>query len=117
MRHHNTNRKFSRKKDVRTAFVRSIARNLILKEAIETTEARAKEIRPFVEKLVTRSKVDSVANRRHIAATLGNADLETKKLFEDLGPRYKERAGGYLRIIKTRMRKGDGAVMAHISFV
>jgi large subunit ribosomal protein L17 len=117
MRHHNTNRKFGRTKDVRIAFLRSLARNLIRDEAIETTVARAKEIRPLVEKLVTQSKNDSVANRRLVAAKLGNAESETAKLFTDLGPRYKERPGGYLRIIKTRMRKGDGATMAHISFV
>lgn len=117
MRHHNANRKFGREKKVRTAFLRSLLIALIKHEAIETTEARAKEIRPLLEKMVTRAKTDSVANRRLISSTLGNNDLETKKLFDAIGPRYKERAGGYLRIVKTRIRKSDAATMANISFV
>lgn len=117
MRHHNANRKFGREKKVRTGFVRSLLRAIINVEAMETTEARAKEIRPMIEKMVTRAKTDSVANRRLISADLGNSKVETAKLFSELGPRYKDRSGGYTRIVKTRIRKSDGAVMAQISFV
>lgn len=117
MRHHDANRKFGREKNVREAFVRSLVRALVEQESIETTEARAKEIRPVVEKLVTRGKRDTVANRRLVSSEFNNSRSITKKIFEELGPRYKERAGGYVRIVKSRLRKGDGATMAYISFV
>lgn len=117
MRHHDANRKFGREKNVREAFIRSLARAVIEQESIETTEARAKEIKPFIEKLVTRGKRDTVANRRLISSEFNNSRTVTKKIFEELGPRYKDRSGGYLRIVKSRLRKGDGATMAYISFV
>lgn len=119
MRHGNVNRKFGRETDQRLAFIRSLAKNLISKGKITTTLARAKEIRPYVEKLVTKSKTDTIASRRlvvsRLAAEAGSEPI--KKLFSELGPKYKERAGGYTRIVKVGPRKGDGSPMAVIEFV
>lgn len=117
MRHHDKNRKFGRKRKVRVALMRSLARNLILNEKIITTEAKAKSLRPYVEKLVTHAKTDTVAKRRLILARLGNDTEATKKLFGTLGPRYKERDGGYTRIVRVGVRPGDAAVKAYIGFV
>ena len=119
MRHHNTNRKFGREKNSRTALLRSLAIALITHERIQTTEERAKEIRPYVEKLVTKARANTLACRRHLVSLLGSGGEEAaRKLLEDLGPRYHTRPGGYLRIVKTRRRLGsDGASLATIEFV
>lgn len=119
MRHHNTTKKFGMEAGPRRALMRSMALNLILKEHIETTEAKAKSTRAYVEKLVTRAKVDSVANRRLLSSRLGGgSDVAVKKLVEVIAPRYKEVNGGYTRVVKTRTRIGsDGAEMALIEFV
>jgi large subunit ribosomal protein L17 len=117
MRHHDNKRKFGRKRKVRTALMRSLARNLILEERIVTTEAKAKSLRPFIEKLVTHAKTDTVAKRRLVESRLGNDPEATKKLFSTIGPRFKERDGGYTRIVRVGVRKGDAAVEAHIGFV
>lgn len=114
---HNKNRKFGRERNVRTALLRSLARALILEEGITTTEAKAKSLRPFVEKLVSHSRTDTVANRRLVASRLGNDTEATAKLFAELGPRYQSRPGGYTRIVRTRIRQGDAAVEARIAFV
>lgn len=90
--------------------------NLIRHGKIETTIARAKEIRPLVEKLVTLAKDDTVARRRLVASRLINQEDETKKLFAEYAPKYKTVAGGYTRIIKLPTRIGDGAHMAVIEF-
>ncbi len=110
-------RKFGREKNERKAFIRSLLINLIRHGRIETTETRAKEIRPIVEKLVTLAKVDSVARRRLVASRLINQDDETKKLFAEYAPKYKDVAGGYTRIIKLPRRIADGATKAIIEFV
>jgi large subunit ribosomal protein L17 len=117
MQHHNANRKFGRETKVRRALMRSLAHNLILEEKIITTEAKAKSLRPYVERLVTHAKVDTVAGRRHVSAHLGNDTEATSKLFTDIGPRYKERKGGYTRIVRVGQRAGDGAIQAYIGFV
>lgn len=117
MRHHDRNRKFGRKSAQRRALMRSLAHNLILEGKIITTEAKAKSLRPYVERLVTHAKTDTVAKRRLIAARLGNDVMATTKLFTEIGPRYKERPGGYLRIVRVGQRAGDGAVEAFIGFV
>lgn len=119
MRHHNVNRKFGRERNARTALMRSLAIALIDKEKIETTEAKAKELRPYVEKLVTKGKENTLANRRHLISVLGSGgEGAAKKIIEDLGPRYEKRPGGYLRVVKTRTRIGsDGARMATVEFV
>ena len=115
MRHGNVNRKFGRKTDERRALLRSLARSLVLEGRIKTTEARAKEIRPMFEKLVTRGKVDSVSNRRLLESSLGD-DTTVKKLLET-AKQYTTRPGGYLRIVKMGPRKGDASPMAVIEFV
>ncbi len=117
MKHHKSFRKFGREKNQRKAFIRGLMINLIRHGKIETTEARAKEVRPFVERLVTIAKVDSVANRRLVASRLINQEDETKKLFAEYGPKYKDVSGGYTRVIKLPTRISDGAEKAIIEFV
>ncbi len=117
MRHHNKNRKFGRVRKVRTGLMRSLAHNLILNGAITTTEAKAKALRPFVERLVTHAKEDTVAKRRHVASILGNDDAAVKELFGTIAPKYTERQGGYTRIVRTAVRQGDSATVARIMFV
>ena len=117
MRHHNAVRKFGRVRKVRTALLNSLARNLIAREKIKTTLPKAKELRPFIEKVITRAKTDTVANRRFIKSALIPTARETKKIFEVLAPKYKDRKGGYTRIMKLGARVADGAPMAIIEFV
>jgi large subunit ribosomal protein L17 len=95
--------------------MRSLARSLVLRGRMQTTEARAKEVRPMVEKLITRAKVDTLANRRILLSKLGDMPT-TNKLIKFAGE-YSGRAGGYLRIVKMGPRKGDAAPMAVIEFV
>lgn len=117
MRHHNNKRKFGRDNGQRKMLISSLALSLIVRGKIKTTEAKAKELRPFIEKLVTRAKSDTVANRRLIVSRLSNRKTETKKLFEVVAPKYKDVSGGYTRIMKTGPRKSDSAKMAIIEFV
>lgn len=117
MRHQVKGRKFNRVKKVRTALVRSLASSLILKEKITTTEPKAKEIRPYVEKLVTKAKKDTLTNRRTIIEKIGQNKKVIAKLFAELGPRFNERRGGYTRITKLGRRVSDGSPMAVIEFV
>lgn len=117
MMHHNKTRKFGRERKVRRGLMRSLARNLILEEKIITTEARAKSLRPYVEKLITHAKTDTVAKRRLIMSRMGNDSDVTKKLFATIGPRYSDRNGGYTRIVRVGLRPGDAAVKAYIGFV
>lgn len=119
MRHHNTNKKFGRERNARRALMRSLAIALILEEQIETTEAKAKAIRSYVEKLVTKAKNNTLATRRNLNSKLGSGgDVATKKLIDEIAPRYKDRKGGYTRVVKTRNRVGsDGAAMAIIEFI
>ena len=115
MRHLRKNRKFGRPADYRKAFLWNLVNSLISKERIKTTEARAKEIRPLVEKAVNLAKNEDLAKRRLLLKKLTMASVN--KLFRDLGPRFKERRGGYLRILKLNARKNDGAKMAIIEFI
>ncbi|MDQ1282005.1 MAG: large subunit ribosomal protein [Patescibacteria group bacterium] len=117
MKHHKNIRKFGREKNARHSFIKGLAINLVRHEKIETTEARAKEIRPFVERLITLAKVDSVSRRRLVASRILNQEDETKKLFSTLSPKYKDVDGGYLRITKLGQRIGDGSPMAVIEFI
>lgn len=96
--------------------MRSLARNLIRDSRIRTTAAKAKELRPYVEKLVTRAKTGTVASRRLVSSRL-MGDPEVKKLFNEVAPKYKERKGGYTRIVKLPNRDLDGSPMALIEFV
>jgi large subunit ribosomal protein L17 len=115
MRHGNNVRKFGRKTDERKALLSGLCRSLIIRGKIKTTEARAKEIRPMVEKLLTKAKSATLANRRALIATLGDEKTATK-IIKTAGA-YTDRAGGYTRIIKMGPRKGDAAPMAMIEFV
>ena len=117
MRHHNTKRKFGLKKTQRNTLLNSLALNLIVREKIKTTEPKAKELRPFIEKLVTRAKKGDLATRKLIIAKLANRKAEVKKLFEVIAPKYKDKKGGYTRVLKLGARKSDGAPMAIIEFV
>ena len=117
MRHANNVRKFGREKNGRIALIRGLAASLISHGRILTTEAKAKEIRPTVEKMVTKAKNPTLANRRNLLAGLYNNELVVSKLIDDLAPKYTERAGGYTRITKLVARKSDVSPMAVIEFV
>lgn len=118
MRHAKAGRTFNRDTNARKALFIGLAKNLIEKEQIKTTLPKAKDLRRVVEKLITRAKVDSVANRRLTASELGNgSEKAVKKLFEVLGPRYAQRPGGYTRVLKAGFRYGDAAPMAIIELV
>lgn len=117
MRHHNANRTFGRSKNQRAALLKGLVTSLVSNERIETTEAKAKELRPAIEKMVTRAKNPTLANKRLLLAGLYNNESAVKKLVEAIAPRYMERAGGYTRITKLVPRKGDGSKMAVIEFV
>ncbi len=117
MRHHNNVRKFGRDKTQKRALLNSLALNLIVREKIKTTLPKAKELRPFVEKLITNAKKGDLATRRVIMSKLSNGGKEVKKLFEVLAPKYKDKKGGYTRVLKLGARKSDGAPMAIIEFV
>jgi large subunit ribosomal protein L17 len=117
MRHHRIGRSLGRPKNERAALLRSLALSLVIHERISTTEAKAKELRPFMEKLITRSRVDSVANRRLVSARIHD-DAAVVKLFTAIGPRYVERPGGYLRIVKrTKRGSNDARKLAYIALV
>jgi len=117
MRHRVAHKKLGRDTNQRKALLRGLATSLILHERIKTTEAKAKAIRPVVEKLVTRARENTIANRRLLLSKLGGSENVVSKLLEVVGPHFKERAGGYTRIIKISPRKGDNAQMALIEFV
>jgi len=98
MKHHRKGRTLGRKKGQRVALLRSLARSLVLDEAITTTVARAKELRPFVERMVTTAKKNSLASRRTVDTRMGGSREVMKKLHDVYAPRYAKRAGGYTRI-------------------
>lgn len=117
MRHGRKNRKFGRKSNVRRGFIRSLAVALVSHEKIKTTEARAKELRPYIEKLITKAKTGDLSSRRLIRARLGNQGALANKLVDEIAPRYANRDGGYVRITKLPRRGGDASKMAIIEFV
>jgi large subunit ribosomal protein L17 len=100
MKHHKKTRTLGRKTGQRTALLRSLARSLFISEGITTTIARAKELRPFVEKIISASKENTVASRRTVSSRLGNDSDVVLKLHSTLAPRFKDRSGGYTRIIR-----------------
>lgn len=116
MRHRNTGRQLSRNSSHRKAMLRNMATSLLSHEVIKTTVAKAKELRRVAEPLITLAKIDSVHKRRLAFARLRDRDVVTK-LFNELGPRYKERPGGYMRILKDGFRAGDNAPMALVELV
>jgi large subunit ribosomal protein L17 len=95
---------------------RNLVRDLILHERIETTEAKAKEIRPMAERIITRGRAGSLHDRREVLRFITDQDV-VKRLFDEVGPRFQGRPGGYTRITKTGQRKGDGAPMAVLELV
>jgi large subunit ribosomal protein L17 len=115
MKKRKAGRIFSRKPSVRKALLLSVTQALIQKEKIKTTEAKAKEVRPLVEKLVTKGMSNTIASRRNLSRYL--SPRMTKKIIEDISPRYSARKGGYTRIVKLNPRKSDGARMAILEFV
>ncbi len=117
MRHALKGRKFNRNRGQRTALLKSLVTSLIKHEQITTTLPKAKDLRPIVEKLVTVAKEDTLANRRYLLSFLNGNHHSVSRLMTHLGPRFKDRAGGYLRIIKAGFRHGDMAPMAVIEFV
>lgn len=116
MKHLHGYRKLGRPTAHRWAMLRNLSTSLVVAERIETTLTRAKAMRPVIEKCVTRARHDSVVARRRVANVLTTAEA-VKKMFADIAPRFKERAGGYTRIIKRGRRVGDSAQMAFIEFV
>ena len=116
MRHRNTGRQLSRNSSHRHAMLRNMATSLLRYETIRTTVPKAKELRRVVEPLITLAKADSIALRRLAFARLRD-EAVVEKLFDDLGPRFKARAGGYTRILKMEPRPGDSADMALMSLV
>ncbi|MDD5749534.1 MAG: 50S ribosomal protein L17 [Patescibacteria group bacterium] len=116
MRHRKVNKKLDRTKAPRQALLENLATSLVLYEKIVTTEAKAKAMRPLVEKLVSRGRVKSIHNKQQLTRFLHDKKA-VQKILDVLGPRYSQRKGGYLRIIKMAPRQGDGAKMAQIEFV
>ena len=115
MRKLNKGRKFSRKVGPRKMLLRVLVNNFFVHEKIKTTEAKAKELRSIAEKMITKAKKINLANRRILASEL--TPVLTKKINDEIAPRYKDRAGGYTRIIKLGPRNSDGAHMAVIELV
>ena len=116
MRHRKSGRKFNRNSSHRKAMFRNMAVSLVEHELIKTTLPKAKELRRHAEPLITLAKSDSVANRRLAFARTRSASA-VGKLFTDLGPRYKDRPGGYIRVLKCGYRAGDKAPMAYVELV
>ena len=116
MRHKKSGRKLGRNSSHRKAMFRNMAASLLRHETIKTTVPKAKELRRVVEPLITLAKEDGVANRRLAFSRLRDKEV-VGKLFQDLGPRFKERPGGYIRILKLGPRPGDAAPMAMVQLV
>lgn len=116
MRHRKSGRQLNRNSSHRQAMFRNMSISLVEHELIKTTLPKAKELRRVVEPLITLAKEDSVANRR-LAFSRTRSKAAVGKLFDELGPRYQERPGGYLRIIKAGFRAGDKAPMAYVELV
>ena len=116
MRHRHSGRQLNRNSSHRKAMFKNMSASLFDHELIRTTVAKAKELRGVAERLITLAKVDTVANRRLAFSRLRDRDAVTK-LFTELGPRYANRPGGYLRVLKCGFRTGDKAPMAYVELV
>jgi large subunit ribosomal protein L17 len=116
MRHRQSGRQLNRNSSSRKAMFRNMASSLFRHELIKTTLPKAKELRRVAEPLITIAKQDSVANRRLAFARMRDREMVTK-LFNELGPRYQARPGGYLRILKCGFRSGDNAPMAYVELI
>ncbi len=121
MRHRIGGRQFGLPSDQRRALLKGLLRSIIIYKRIETTEARAKDLQPMIEKLVTKAKEDTVHNRRIARAIVGghSADDEdiVKELFTVIAPQFADRPGGYTRMAKVGVRRGDGAPLSILQFV
>ncbi len=115
-RHGYKGRKFNRERDQRSALVKSLAEALIINESIETTLPKAKELVPFVEKLITKAKKNDLHNRRQVISSLQTVS-SAHKLVDDIAPKLTGRVSGHLRIERTRLRRGDNAQLARVEFV
>ena len=115
MRKQKQGRKFHREKDQRKALIKSLMRELFIREKIKTTEAKAKEIRRFIERAITKAKAGDLSSRRYLLKYL--SPVVAKKVIEDIAVRYKMRNGGYTRVIKLEPRKSDGSKMAIIELL
>ncbi len=116
MRHGNSNRKLNRTSSHRAAMFRNMTTSLLRHEMIRTTLPKAKELRKFVEPMITLGKTATLANRRLAFSRLRDREI-VGKLFDELGPRYNARNGGYVRILKCGLRNGDNAPMAFVELV
>ena len=115
MRHNNKNKILKRKKNQRRALIAALAKSLVVSGKIVTTEAKAKALRPIIERMVTHAKANNLSGRRHVLKLL---DPETcRKLFGEIGPRLAERKGGYTRILKTQRKRQDRAPAVIMEFV
>ena len=117
MRHRRTRHKLSRDASHRRALLKNLSRDLIEHERIKTSQAKAKAVKPEVEKLVTLAKRDDLHARRQALAALGQDKFIVHKLFEEVAPRYAERPGGYTRIVKLGPRRSDATEMVFLEFV
>lgn len=115
MNHHKANRKFGRVTKVRNALLKSLARSLVLEGKIKTTDAKARELRPMAEKLITTGRLGTLASRRALVSKVGPD--AAAKLITEVSPKYAERKGGYTRITKLPRRSGDASLMAYIELV
>jgi large subunit ribosomal protein L17 len=115
-RHGYKGRKFGRERDQRRALIKGLADSLVIHESIETTLPKAKEILPYMEKLVTKAKKGDLHNRRLVMAKLQTKE-SANKLFDELSPKLQSRNSGHLRIERTRLRRGDNTQMARVSFI
>lgn len=116
MRHRKKGKILGRKIGPRKALFKSLALNFVLNEKIKTTEAKAKAVKPIIERLITRAKENNLNNYRRVNSYLQSREA-TKKMLEQIGPKYKDRPGGYCRIIKLGQRKGDAAKMVILELV
>jgi len=116
MKHHASTKKLGREKNVRQGLMRSLANNLIEHDKIKTTDAKAKALRPFIERIITIARDDSVQARRLVTRRLGDS-VNINKLFSDISPKYTDRPGGYTRIVKLPNRAGDNSPQSIIEFV
>ena len=115
MRHHNSNRKFGRVRKVRDGLLKSLALAHVLEGKIKTTDAKARELKPYAEKMITTGRTNTVASKRLLVSRIGA--LGANKIMKDISPKYLDRKGGYTRITKLPARKSDGSLMAVIEFV
>ena len=116
MRHRNTVKTLDRKSAARKMLMRNLVTSFVLYEKIETTEAKAKAVKPIVEKFITKSKKDDLATRRQLLSFFTDKNA-VNKMLEVVGPKYKDRAGGYTRIIRLAPRQGDGAQMVKLELI